>query len=140
MKEINLGIIKKSQEIIGQDPDFFVDSFYEHFLAQNSELSNIFRNTDLRVQKLELIKGFLTIFSMLNDPLKLNSFLVDLGTRHVCYEIQSHHYSQVLPSLLYAVKCAHKENWNDEVEKEWSFLCSFIINKMKEGSLKVKAA
>ena len=137
---LNLKLVKESMFYIGQDPDLFSDIFYDHFFENNPEVEKIFRNTDLRIQKLELIKGFLMIFSLIENTKKLTNYLKDLGARHVCYEIESHHYDRVRESLLYAIASIHEEHWNEEFAREWEKISFLIINTMKSGSEGIKAA
>ena len=132
-------IFEKSLTLIGQDPDAFSTYFYHTVIDNSEELKNIFRNSDLKVQKVELVKGFLMIFSFLESSVGLKVFLQNLGVRHVCYEVKTHHYETIKACLLETLKHIHRTDWNDELESSWPEFIDFICEHMLTGASTVKA-
>jgi hemoglobin-like flavoprotein len=131
---------EKSLLLIGRDPESFAESFYQNVLAADSEFEQIFRNTDLKFQKSELIKGLLMIFSLMEDGETFNSFLRDLGARHICYEVRPNHYPMIETALLDALKVLHGDYWKGELIEQWQRLIGHIANEMQKGGEAILAA
>lgn len=137
--------LKKEQfldtlELIGKRPDFFSAFFYERVAERMPEFKEIFRNTDLRLQRAEFIKGLLVIFSLYEDASELSTFLTELGTRHVCYEVRSEHYPQVKEALMDSLRELHGSTWNSKLEHNWEELMNYITQLMLQGSQRVQVS
>ena len=137
--------LKKSQfletlELIGKDPNSFADLFYQNIFKASPGLSQTFRNTDLRLQKAELIKGLIQIFAHIDNDEKLSDFLQELGLRHLCYEVKEQDYPLIERSLKKTVKEFHGNSWNESLEKYWDELLNLITHQMIIGSRQVRSA
>jgi hemoglobin-like flavoprotein len=126
--------------LIGENPDKFADDFYKRVEVNIIEFQEVFRNSDLRLQKSEFIKGILKIFSLYSNQTELDSFLIELGTRHVCYEVKEEHYPLIMRSLIEALKNLHKDGWTSKLESDWSELVEIVTKKMLVGCHKIKVA
>jgi hemoglobin-like flavoprotein len=122
---------------VGARPDEFCDIFYEHVANNMADFDNIFRNTDLKLQKLELAKGLFVISSLLDEQDELVSFLENLGARHVCYEVQYFHYPEIKKALLMALEEFYDHDWCIEVKNTWETLVDTVLDSMKSGAEKL---
>ena len=124
-------------QFLKENLDQFVDVFYEDFFNNTEEIAKVFRNTSLTMQKEELKNGLKTILEKQDNQNELNSYLEDLGVRHVAYEVRPHHYENVKRSLLYSFKTIHEGSWSEELEKEYSSLINHICTRMMLGAEKL---
>ncbi|MDB9787034.1 hypothetical protein OAB57_02925 [Bacteriovoracaceae bacterium] len=125
---------QETLSLIGLNPNGFANQFYGHMFSQNEVFEETFRNSDMRLQKVELVKGFLMIFSLLEDQDKLEEFLVDLGIRHVCYEVLPEFYQDIKVTLYKSIRNLHGDSWTEDLDVSWSELIDFITQKMLDGT------
>ena len=139
---MDITVIKMGFKMVSKDPDTFAEMFYGHVLENEPRLGHVFRNTDLRLQKAELIKGLLIINTLLECEKDLTNYLFDLGLRHTCYEVELGDYKAIEDGLIYAIKFIHGNEWTGEIELTWKNFFKNILNKMKSGATKntVKAS
>lgn len=135
-KEYYLGTL----ELIGRDPQAFSDYFYEQVEQEIPSFKEIFKNTDLRLQKLELIKGFLQMFSLFDQTDELNHFLFDLGLRHVCYGVDEFHYEKINIALMASLKYIHGNSWNKNLERRWEVFFTHMTSRMILGAQSLSEA
>ncbi len=138
--KFNKELLDQTLTLIGRDPDKFATDFYDLALSLSPDLNRVFRNTDLKLQKTELIKGFLIIFSTLEDEDKLEEYLYELGIRHLTYEVLPEHYPVIEHALLHTIRNLHGESWEEPLELEWQRLLFFITDTMLKGSRSCEAA
>ncbi len=127
-------------ELIGRDPHAFSDFFYEQVEHEIPSFKEIFKNTDLRLQKLELIKGFLQMFSLYDQTEELDHFLFDLGLRHVCYGVDESHYEKIIVALMASLRYVHGESWNKSLESSWELFFSHMTSRMIQGAQSLSEA
>ena len=82
----------------------FADGFYKFLFESSPQLAKMFRNTNLKEQKIRLIEGLIETLNLLNDPQEFNDYLENLGVRHIAYEVEAGHYPIVKDALIYALK------------------------------------
>jgi len=135
-------VFTRTKEILRNHSTEFADNFYQELLTTNSDLSTVFRNTDLSDQKEKLIEGVGRILELLvdADEKKLAKYLHDLGVRHICYEVTEKHYPIMREVLLKAVKHVHQSEWNQEYEMLWNSLSTTIIEHMIAGCRSIRKA
>ena len=102
-------MFQKTLTLISEDPDIFSDFFYDSVMTKSEEFHETFRNTNMKLQKEELINAFVTIFAKLEKPEKLARFLHDLGARHVAYEVREEDYPLIKDALMETLEYLHNE-------------------------------
>jgi len=113
--------------------DHFVDIFYDHFFSQTAEIKQLFHNTVIGTQKREFKVTILTLVLNLEKIEKVDSYLMDLGVRHVCYNVTNEHYDLAKDSFIYAAKETYKAKWSEDLKINWEQIIDHVILKMKEG-------
>jgi len=120
--------------------DSFVDFFYQDFFESTPEIEAIFRNTELVLQKEQLKFGLKMIFELREKRDELDEYLIQLGIRHVAYEITPMHYEFAKRSLMKSFH--HIYNGKMEKDNEGQIICfvDYICSKMHDGALSVSKA
>lgn len=118
----------------------FVDIFYEKFFESAPFVEMLFNNTDINIQKDELEAGVTYIFSILDKPDVLEKYLLELGQRHVAYQVKNVHYVLVEDCLVESMIELKKDNISDEDLAQWKTYVKIICAKMKEGAVQVVKA
>ncbi len=140
VSKLSKGEYQSTLELIGNDPDGFTDYFYDLVAKEIPEFNEIFKNTDLRLQKLELIKGFLQMFSLFEKEKELEGFLYDLGTRHVCYGVNESYYGPIKKVLILSMIYIHGDSWSNELEDSWNMFFEFMTESMLVGAKNLEVA
>ena len=120
--------------------DQFVDIFYEDFFERTPEIAEIFRNSDLLPQKKQLREGLLKVIEIGLDSKDIQEFLIKLGTRHTAYEVKDEHYTQVKASLLKAFREVFADEYNEELNKQFTEFVDKICDYMIIGAQQIKEA
>jgi hemoglobin-like flavoprotein len=110
-----------------------VDDFYTKLLSNSDDLPHVFRNSDLEKQKAKLLVGLKQTVELFSDPAQLNSYLIELGTRHITYEVTDKHYT-IVKDILASV--LNERSKDIEPEIDWSDVTETICENMKLGSLR----
>ena len=127
-------LLAKSKAILQSRSGEFIDHFYEEFFRSQPDLAQVFRNTELGLQKERLWKGIVEILELVDRPTVLKQHLHDLGLRHTCYEVRDKHYRVVGDKLVNAVRYVHGEEWDERMESLWVFLVGILVEEMLAGS------
>ncbi|EQC44778.1 globin domain-containing protein [Bacteriovorax sp. Seq25_V] len=114
-----------------------IDDFYNLFFNEENDLTRIFRNTELTLQKHELQKSLELLLSNILDKEEVSKYLRDLGVRHITYEVKPYHYEQAKQALLLAIKNNLKESDFIKEEKAITEFVTFICINMMNGASSV---
>lgn len=120
-------------EYLLQNLDLFAEFFYDHFFEQTFEISHIFRNTEIGKQKFEFKQSLRAILEYSNNLSDLDPYFEDLGIRHMCYEVTDRHYALAKSSFLYALEKTYSQQWDSDLEKNWTAIIDYISKQMKRG-------
>jgi hemoglobin-like flavoprotein len=80
------------------------DIFYERFFELSPEVKKYFEDADMFVLGKALAGIIVVMVKGLDDLDSLVPKLIALGKRHAIYGVEERHYTQVGPSLLYAME------------------------------------
>lgn len=96
---------------------FFLDKFYELFLASSQEVGVLFKNTDMEVQKV-MLSTSMAYMTKTSD--NYSNFLSKTASKHSKsnLNIKPHLYSLWLDSLIAAAHSVEPD-FNKESEKLW---------------------
>ncbi len=115
-----------------------IDDFYNIFFSEENELTRIFRNTELKLQKHELQKSLELLLSNILGKDEVSTYLKDLGIRHITYEVKPYHYEQAKTALIMAIKNNMKESDFKREENTINEFVTFICTNMMNGASSVQ--
>ena len=131
-------IIRESFEKAKPIAEQVVSSFYDNLFADYPQAKGLFQDVDNKKQIGKLIGSLVFIVDNLENSEKLVSYLENLGSRHIYYDVEDEHYDWVGASLLKTFKQYLKDDWTKEVEEQWTIAYGVIATTMKDGARKTK--
>ena len=113
---------------VRQDEKSFFDLFYDHFIAQSTEIQEKFNNTDFTRQKRMLRKSLVVAIDFYASRQE-TPFLEELAAIHSRRQkdIRPELYYLWLDSLLATLR-GYDPRFNDDVEEAWRWALSPIID------------
>ena len=108
--------------------------FYDRLFDINPELKNLFDGVDLPEQRKKLIQAINMVVMSLDKIDSLIPAIKSLGSRHVGYGVEDHHYAQVGDALLWTLQAGLKDDWTDEAKESWTLAYNILTSVMIEGA------
>ncbi|MFQ5507095.1 MAG: globin family protein [Planctomycetota bacterium] len=133
---LNVELLESSFQAVAPKATGLADLFYETLFREHPEVRSLFPES-MDVQKKKLVASLSTIVASLRKPEKLESFLHEIGERHVAYGATEAHYPVVGATLLKCLAQIAGPAWTPELEETWATAYSVISETMlsaaKEG-------
>lgn len=115
----NIPLLRASFEKIAPRADLFAQAFYQKLFDAYPEVKPLFGTSSLEDQQRKLVQSLIVIMKSLDQPEKLQPFLVELGGRHHGYHVQERHYGYVAQVLMQTLAEFLKQDWTPELAHEW---------------------
>ncbi len=127
-------VIKDSFENVKPIAMEAVTYFYDFMFEKYPAAKDLFKNSNMEMQKTDLINALVYVVTNLEDGQKLSSYLKGLGSRHVNYGVQEEHYAIVGDCLLSTFAHFFGEAWTPELKDQWTQAYGAIQGLMLEGA------
>lgn len=117
-----------------QDADGLARSFYATLFEIDPQTRALF-DDDMVAQRRKLLDELdaLVDLGTSNRLAHFEERAADLGSRHVDYGVEGHHYDSVGVALLAALR-AHTLSWDDTHERAWTRLYALVAEVMRSGA------
>ena len=103
-----------SQKIVGE-------LFYEEFLEGFPEVQKHFHGVNMQRQAVLLTMALIVVEQFYSHPYAATrKFLQYLGSKHHEMQIPTELYGKWAEAMIATLKKFHGDDWNSDVEKEWS--------------------
>lgn len=111
----------------------FVNTFYLQLFEKKPKLRPLFRNTDTNKMGEKMFDALDIVIKNLQDPMKLQGILKELGGRHKNYGVIEEYYLPVCETLMETFAKYIPDDWTPEVEQAWSSIFQAVSQIMLEG-------
>ena len=108
--------------------------FYDRLFEIDPDLRPLFRRTDMREQRLRLVRAIGMAVEGLDEPENLVHIVTELGHRHAGYDVEDRHYDLVGAALLWTLERGLGPAWTPEVADAWASLYGFLSGIMREAA------
>lgn len=134
LKEDDIELVRASWNSAMIQSSDIATIFYNRLFYLNPHLRPLFKN-DIRTQA----KEFLTFLSYIIDNLEswseIRQEVIELGAKHVQYEVKAEHYEMGGRALFYALEKILNHEWDVKTQTAWSRLYTLITLTMINKNL-----
>ena len=131
---MNIEILETTFNLIRPESKRFAHLFYNNLFFKYPETKSLFANISIAEQENKLMVSLVLIIDNLRDLTYLKKMLINLGERHLKYEVVSKHYQLVGEVLLATLEDYLKSHWTAEVKQAWTDAYEIIVDLMLEGA------
>jgi hemoglobin-like flavoprotein len=111
-----------------------MDIFYGRLFAAAPAVRPLFAGTDLRKQKIMLLRVLGLLRRSLRDLESIVPVLRDLGARHVAYGARPEHYPVVGAVLIASMAEVAGDAWQPDHERAWAVAFEVVAGAMLDGA------
>ena len=131
---LDLEALETSFDLVAPRGDELMDVFYSRLFAAAPAVRPLFAGTDVRKQKMMLLRVLALLRRSLRDLESIVPILHDLGARHVAYGARPEHYPVVGAVLIASMAEVAGEAWRPEYERAWAAAYDIVASAMLEGA------
>ena len=131
---MNVDALETSFDLVAPRGDDLMDVFYARLFEAAPAVKPLFARTDLRKQKIMLLRVLGLLRRSLRDLDPIVPILHDLGARHVAYGAQPEHYPVVGAVLIASMAEVAGDEWRPEYERAWAAAFDIVADAMLEGA------
>jgi hemoglobin-like flavoprotein len=136
--QLDLAALETSFDLIAPRGDELMDRFYASLFAAAPAVRPLFAGTDLRKQKIMLLRVLGLLRRSLRDLDSIVPILHDLGARHVAYGARAEHYPVVGKVLIASMAAVAGDAWRPEYQRAWSAAFEIVAATMLDGAAEVE--
>jgi hemoglobin-like flavoprotein len=131
---MNVDALETSFDLVAPRGDELMDVFYARLFAAAPAVKPLFANTDLRKQKIMLLRALGLLRQSLRNLDPIVPVLQDLGARHVAYGARPEHYPVVGAVLIGSMAEVAGDAWRPEYERAWAAAFDVVAGAMLDGA------
>jgi methyl-accepting chemotaxis protein len=131
---MNIEALETSFDLVAPRGDELMDIFYARLFEAAPAVKPLFARTDLRKQKIMLLRALGLLRRSLRDLDPVVPILHDLGARHVAYGARPEHYPVVGAVLIASMAEVAGEAWRPEYERAWAAAFDVVAAAMLDGA------
>ena len=131
---MNVEALETSFDLVAPRGDELMDVFYARLFAAAPAVKPLFAHTDLRKQKIMLLRVLGLLRQSLRNLDPIVPVLRDLGARHVAYGAQPEHYPVVGEVLIASMAEVAGDAWRPEYERAWAAAFDVVAGAMLDGA------
>jgi hemoglobin-like flavoprotein len=128
-----VGIIQGSFKRIGPQAIEASRIFYDELFRISPELRALFPD-DLSAHKAKFVQMLAGIVKSLDQISAVSDEIVDLGRRHMSYDVEDEHYAMVGQALLWMFSRVLGAEFTPEVRDAWASAYDMVARVMQEAS------
>ena len=131
---MNIEALETSFDLVVPRGDELMDVFYARLFEAAPAVRPLFASTDLRKQKIMLLRVLGLLRQSLRDLDPIVPVLRDLGARNVRYGAQPEHYPVVGAVLIASMAEVAGDAWRSEYERAWAAAFDVVAGAMLDGA------
>lgn len=128
-----VGIVQDSFRRIGPQAAEASRIFYDELFRISPELRELFPD-DISAHKMKFVQMLAGIVRSLDQIATISEEIVDLGRRHLSYDVEEEHFALVGEALLWALNRLLGPDFTPEVREAWTAVYDMIFRVMQEAS------
>jgi len=118
--------------------DELMETFYATLFLRYPDVVPLFDSVDMPRQRKLMANAMVFVLENLEVMDVAGSTIEAMGRRHVGYRAQAKHYPVVGECLIHALATVSGDQWNDELQTQWTEAYGVISSIMIEGAEKSK--
>jgi NAD(P)H-flavin reductase/hemoglobin-like flavoprotein len=126
-------LLKESWTLVEEHQDKLAGYFYARMFLSNPALRDLFP-VAMEVQRARLLGAIVTAVQAVDDPERLDEYLLSLGRDHRKFHVMPEHYDVVGSALLEALRTFAGEHWSVEYDQAWRDAYQVIAARMMSGA------
>ena len=131
---LDLEALETSFDLVAPRGDELMDIFYARLFAAAPAVRPLFAGTNLRKQKIMLLRVLGLLRRSLRDLESIVPILHDLGARHVAYGARPEHYPVVGAVLIASMAEVAGDAWQPAHERAWAAAFDVVAGAMLDGA------
>jgi hemoglobin-like flavoprotein len=131
---LDLEALETSFDLVAPRGTELMDVFYGRLFAAAPAVRPLFAGTDLRKQKMMLLRLLGLLRTSLRDLDSIVPVLHDLGARHVAYGARPEHYPVVGAVLIDSMAEVAGDAWQPAHERAWAAAFDVVAGAMLDGA------
>lgn len=132
--EKQVKLIKQNwNELRGVDPALIGDVFYRKLFIDAPSVRRMFKGNQ-EEQAIKLIEMLNLLVARLERIEELSDDIKQLAIRHVQYGTKPEHYQYVGNALIWTLKQASGDSWNQELEDAWISCYTLLSTTMIDAA------
>lgn len=132
-------LVQETWEKVVPIAETAAELFYGRLFEIDPELKPLFKQTDMKEQKMKLLQMLGMAVKGLDNLEQLVPAVENLGRRHVGYGVKDSHYDTVGDALLWTLEKGLGEAFTPEVMEAWTQTYITLATVMKNSSETVPA-
>lgn len=132
-------LVQETWEKVVPIAETAAELFYGRLFEIDPELKPLFKQTDMKEQKMKLLQMLGMAVKGLDNLEQLLPAVENLGRRHVGYGVQDAHYDTVGDALLWTLEKGLGEDFTPEVLEAWTQTYITLASVMKNATEAVPA-
>ncbi|MGF1621118.1 MAG: globin domain-containing protein [Rhodomicrobiaceae bacterium] len=133
MTPTQVEIVQDSFHSIGQQSQEASRIFYDELFRISPEIRQIFPE-DMTQHKAKFVQMLGTVVRSLNQIATVSDHVVDLGRRHMAYDVEEEHYPVVCEALLAMLERIMGTDFTPEIKEAWNAAYDMLARVMLESS------
>jgi hemoglobin-like flavoprotein len=125
--------LKANFALVAEHGEGLIAYFYADLFRREPELRDLFP-ASMEKQHRRLLEALAHIVSLVDDPPALVPYLRELGRRHAGHGLTNGHFPQFGVSLLAALAHFTGPGWDEDLERDWAAVYSFVAQIMAEAA------
>lgn len=128
-----INLIKTSWKMAAGDPIVVGGLFYSRLFKIAPETEPLFSHTSFAEQSVKLTSILSYVINKLDKLDDIANEVIKLAKRHVNYGVKEEHYTAVGLALVWTLKHALGDEWNEELQEAW-VLCYNTLSSAMIGA------
>ena len=128
-----VGIVQDSFKRVGPQASEASRLFYDEMFRISPDLREMFPK-DMSAHKAKFVQMLAGVVKSLDQIATVSEEIVDLGRRHMSYDVEDTHYAIVGDALIWALGRILGPDFSPDVRDAWIAAYDMIARVMREGS------
>lgn len=133
MTPTQVEIVQDSFHSVGQQSQEASRIFFDELFRISPDIREIFPE-DMTQHKTKFVQMLGTIVKSLNQIATVSDHVVDLGRRHMAYDVEEEHYPVVCEALLAMLERIMGTDFTPEIKEAWHAAYEMLARVMQESS------
>ena len=129
-----IDLIKSSWKIAAGDPVVVGGLFYGRLFKIAPEIEPLFSHATITEQSVKLTSTLSYVINKLDKLDDIATEVVKLAKRHVNYGVKEEHYTAVGLALIWTLRRALADDWNEELQDAWLLCYNTLSSAMIDAS------
>ena len=138
MDEATISRLENSFGLLAPRAEELAERFYGLMFRTHPEVRSLFPE-DMTDQKKKIVASLVLVVQNLRKPENLREPLLEMGRRHIGYQVKPEHYPVVRDVLVETMSEMAGEHWSEQLTIDWRGALDFVASVMLEAHTPTQA-